>query len=189
MKIVLASGSPRRYELLRMIGLTDFEVIPDTEEEILCDAQNPEQAVCLTALKKAKNVSSKCASGAIIIAADTEVYLDGKPFGKPKDANDAKRMLSELSGKRHTVYTAIAIIHDEDVIIEAEATDVFFRQLSDYEINAYVLTGDPMDKAGAYGVQGRAAVFIERLEGDFFNVMGLPVCRLTVMLRNIGVNL
>ncbi|MCL2226306.1 MAG: Maf family protein [Oscillospiraceae bacterium] len=189
MKIVLASGSPRRLELLRMIGLSDFEVIPDMTEEVLCEGIKPEQTVCKTALAKAKNVSRACDSGCLIIAADTEVYLDGEPFGKPKDAGGASVMLRRLSGKRHTVYTGIAIIYGDDIITASEATEVYFREISESEIKAYVETGEPMDKAGAYGAQGRGAVFIERLEGDFFNVMGLPVCRVSIMLRNLGVDI
>ena len=189
MRIVLASGSPRRYELLKMIGLEDFVVIPDVEDEILYEGITPEQTVCKTALNKARNVAGRCDETDLIIAADTEVFLDTTPFGKPTNADDAIRMLKTLSGKKHTVYTGIAMICGDVIITGAEATDVYFRELSDTEISAYVQTGDPMDKAGAYGVQGRGAVFIERLEGDFFNVMGLPVCRLTIMLRNLGVTI
>jgi len=186
-KIVLASGSPRRRELFKMMGIEDFEVIPDTAEEILLQGYTPEQTVCKTALAKAKNVSQRCEPGRLIIAADTEVYLDGQPFGKPKDNKDAETMLRRLAGRRHTVYTGIAIINGDAVTTAAESTEVFFREISDEEIKSYVQTGEPSDKAGAYGAQGRGAVFIERLEGDFFNVMGLPVCRLSTMLRNVGV--
>jgi len=188
LRIVLASGSPRRYELLKMIGLKDFEVIPDIEDEVLCKGLTLEQTVCKTAMAKAKNVARLCGKDDLIIAADTEVFLDTEPFGKPIDADDAIRMLKTLSGKKHTVCTGIALIYGDAVITGAEVTAVYFRELSDAEVEAYVQTGDPLDKAGAYGVQGRGAVFIERLEGDFFNVMGLPVCRLTTMLGNLGVN-
>ena len=189
MNIVLASGSPRRFELLKMIGLNDFEVMPDTAEEVLCQGLTPEQTVCKTALTKAKNVSNRCGLDCLIIAADTEVYLEGQPFGKPKDVEDAKRMLRTLSGKSHTVFTGIALIHGSEIITGAESTQVYFRELYEAEITSYVKTGEPMDKAGAYGAQGRGAVFIERLDGDFFNVMGLPVCRLTTMLRKLGVTI
>jgi len=189
LKIVLASGSPRRLELLKMIGLDSFEVIPDTQEEVLCQGLTPKQTVCKTALTKAKNVSLRCGKDCLIIAADTEVYLEGTAFGKPKDTKDAHRMLRTLSGRRHTVYTGIALIYKEDIITAAEATEVYFRDISDTEIWDYVKTGEPMDKAGAYGAQGRGAVFVEKLEGDFFNVMGLPVCRLSTMLKNLGVQI
>ena len=189
LKIVLASGSPRRYELLKMMGLEDFEVMADVEEEVLCVGLNPEQTVCKTALTKAKNVARHCTKDSLIIAADTEVFLNAEAFGKPIDENDAIKMLKALSGRKHMVYTGIAMIYGDKIITAAEETAVFFRELSDAEIKAYVQTGDPMDKAGAYGVQGRGAVFIERLEGDFFNVMGLPICRLTVMLRSLGVRI
>jgi len=189
LKIVLASGSPRRYELLKMIGLENFEVMPDMEDEILCTGLTPEHTVCKTALSKAKNVAKRCEETDLIIAADTEVFLGTKPFGKPKDSDDAIHMLKTLSGKKHTVYTGIALVCGSTIVTGAETTSVYFRNLSDSEIRKYVQTGDPLDKAGAYGVQGRGAVFIDRLEGDFFNVMGLPVCRLTTMLRSFGVSI
>jgi len=188
-KIILASGSPRRRELLKMIGIKNFTVIPDKTEEIFASGLTPEQSVCKTALQKAKNVSKQCSKEDLIIAADTEVYLDGMHFGKPKDKEDAEDMLKKLSGRRHTVYTGIALIFGDDIITSAESTEVYFRQLSDKEITNYVRTGEPLDKAGAYGAQGMGAVFIERLEGDFFNVMGLPVCKLTIMLRSLGVEI
>lgn len=188
-KIILASGSPRRRELLEMIGIHDFTVIPDETEEVFASGLTPEQSVCKTALQKAKNVSKLCGKDDLIIAADTEVYLDGMHFGKPKDAKDAEDMLARLSGRSHTVYTGIALISGDDIITGAESTEVYFRQLSGKEITNYVRTGEPMDKAGAYGAQGMGAVFIERLEGDFFNVMGLPVCRLTIMLRSLGLQI
>ena len=187
MSIVLASGSPRRRELLSMVGLTDFKVIPDTSEEIIPTDLSPEQTVCKIALQKAKNVSLSCDFDDIIIAADTLVYLDGRPLGKPDDPNEAAGMLRELSGRRHTVHTGLALLKGSDHVTGAESTDVFFRDLADSEITAYVETGEPMDKAGAYGAQGLGAVFVKRIEGDFFNVMGLPLCRLSIMLRAYGV--
>jgi len=186
-KIVLASGSPRRYELLKMIGIENFEVIADTANEVLPPGLSPEQTVNKVALAKAKNVSKLCGDDDLIIAADTEVYLDGVPFGKPVNEDDAVDMLKRLSGRCHKVYTGIALIYAGTVTTGAEVTTVCFRDISDDEIINYVKTGEPMDKAGAYGAQGRGAVFIERLDGDFFNVMGLPICRLTLMLKRIGV--
>jgi len=187
LKIILASASPRRAELLKMIGINDFEVIADNAEEELTPGLSPELTVCKIALQKAKNVSKRCERDSLIIAADTEVYMDGEAFGKPMDEADAVRMLKRLSGQKHRVYTGVAIISEGVVTTGAEVTDVYFRDLSDKEIEAYVKTGEPMDKAGAYGAQGKGAVFVERIEGDFFNVMGLPVCRLSGLLRKVGV--
>ena len=183
MALVLGSGSPRRLELLRMIGFEDFKVIADTSEEEITPGLSPEQTVCEIALKKARNVSLLCEKDDIILAADTLVYLDGQPIGKPMDAEDAAAILRRLSGRRHTVYTGIALLRGCSHLTDVEMTDVFFREISDEEISAYIDTGEPMDKAGAYGVQGLAAVFIKRIEGDFFNVMGLPLCRLHAMLQ------
>ena len=189
LKIVLASGSPRRYELLKMIGVEDFDVIPDTAEEEIPPNQSPEQTVCGIALQKASNVSRLRGGDDLIIAADTLVYLDGRPISKPADESDAADMLRTLSGRQHTVYTGVAILRGNETRTFAEKTDVYFRELTDSEISGYIKTGEPMDKAGAYGAQGRGAVFIERLEGDFFNVMGLPLCRLSTILRDFGVRI
>ena len=188
MGIVLASGSPRRSELLRMIGIKSFKVIPDTDEEEIVPGLSPELTVCKIALSKAKNVSRLCKDNDIIIAADTLVYLDGYPLSKPCCVNEAAEMLRLLSGRQHSVFTGIALLRGNVHTTGAERTEVFFRDISDREIISYVRTGEPLDKAGAYGAQGRGAVFIERIEGDFFNVMGLPLCRLAIMLRNSGVH-
>ena len=187
MALILASGSPRRLELIKMIGIEDFKVIPDTTVEEISPGLSPEQTVCNIALQKAKNVSLSCDYGDIIIAADTLVYLDGRPLGKPDGPESALAMLRELSGRRHTVYTGVAILRNGTHITVAEATDVYFREMSENEMAAYVESGEPMDKAGSYAAQGRGAVFVERVEGDFFNVMGLPLCRLVMMLREFGV--
>jgi len=170
-----------------MIGVADFRVIPDKSEEMLIPGLSPEQTVCGIALSKANNVSLLCDNNDIIIAADTLVYLDGRPIGKPGSPSDAMGMLKELSGRRHTVYTGIALVRNGAHSLAAEATDVYFRKISDSEIIAYVESGEPMDKAGAYAAQGRGAIFVERVEGDFFNVMGLPLCRLVMMLKEFGV--
>jgi len=187
MSIVLASGSPRRLELLRMIGIKDFRVIPDTSDEKMLPGLSPEQMVCSIALQKAGNVSLLCGDDDIIIAADTLVYLDGHPLGKPVSPEDAAAMLSALQGRRHTVYTGLAILKGRKSVTASEKTDVYFREMSDSEIHAYVESGEPMDKAGAYAAQGRGAVFVERVEGEFFNVIGLPICRLGKILREFGV--
>ena len=183
MRIVLASGSPRRKELLEMIGIKDFTVIPDTSDENITPGLTPEQTVCEIALGKAKNVSTLCEKDDLIIAADTLVYLDNEAIAKPENKADAVEMLRKLSGRCHTVYTGIALLKDEEFVTQAEKTDVYFRELTDEEIFAYIETGEPMDKAGAYGAQGIASIFVKRIEGDFFNVMGLPLCKLSMMLK------
>lgn len=187
MSIILASASPRRAELLKMIGIKDFIVIPSSYEEENSASLSPSENVIQLALGKARNVAAKCGNSDIIIAADTLVYLDDVPMGKPTDKENAKRMLRSLSGRRHTVYTGVAVIKDADTQCSATASDVFFRQLSEREIDAYIATGEPMDKAGAYGAQSIGAYFTERIDGDFFNVMGLPVCQLGLMLKKVGV--
>ena len=186
MSYVLASGSPRRRELLSMIGIEEFRIIVDENDELIPNGLSPEQTVCEIAIGKAKNVSRSCGKFDTIIAADTLVYLDGLPLGKPGGIDDATAMLRSLSGRMHTVYTGIALLKGSKSAVCAEMTRVYFRDISDAEILAYVKTGEPMDKAGGYGAQGRGAVFIERIEGDFFNVMGLPLCRLSMMLKEFG---
>ena len=187
MKLVLASGSPRRRELLDMIGIEGYTIMPDTCDEEIVPGLPPGPTVCGIALKKAKNVSLLCCEDDIILAADTLVFIDGCLLGKPRGAEDAAGMLRRLSGRKHTVYTGVAIVRGDVYMTGAEMTDVYFRDITENEIAAYVSTGEPMDKAGAYGAQGRAAIFIERVDGDFFNVMGLPLCRLSTMLRNFGI--
>ena len=189
MGIILASGSPRRFELLEMIGIKDFKVIADTADEVLTDGISPEEQVKKLSLQKAKNVAKHCLKDDIIIAADTLVYLGNKPLGKPDSRTDAGNKLRELSGQKHSVYTGVTLLKNDTFISEAEKTDVYFRDITEDEIDAYVETGEPMDKAGAYAAQGGAAVFIKRIEGEFFNVMGLPLCRLSEMLKDFGVTL
>jgi len=186
-RIVLASGSPRRLELLEKMGIKDFAVLVDTSEEVITPGLSPEEQVKKLSLQKAQNVAKKCNKDDIIIAADTIVYLDSKPLGKPVSNADAISMLKDLSGRKHSVYTGVTLLRDNKVISHAERTDVSFREVSGSEIEAYVKTGEPMDKAGSYAAQGRAAVFIERIEGDFFNVMGLPLCKVSKMLKEFEV--
>ena len=189
MGIVLASGSPRRLELLKKIGIEDFTVLADTSEEVLTPGISPEDQVIKLSLQKALNVARKCDKDDIIIAADTIVYLDDKPLGKPNSKSDASDMLRALSGRKHSVYTGVTLLRGDKKLSHAEKTDVSFRIISENEIMEYIETGEPMDKAGSYAAQGRAAVFVERIEGDFFNVMGLPLCRLSIMLKEFGVGL
>lgn len=185
MKLVLASKSPRRIQLLRELGL-EFDIIPSEAEAEADPELAPEEAVQKIALSKGLDVARRVPSDALVLAADTLVYLDGEHLGKPRSVEEAKAMLRTLSGREHTVVTGIALIRGDRVLTEAERTEVKFRPLTDDEIDAYVATGEPMDKAGAYGAQGKGALLIEGLRGDYFNVVGLPVCRTALALRKIG---
>ena len=187
MRIILASGSPRRKELLEMLGISDLKIIPAKGEETAPDGLSPEKLVETLAAHKGREVAGLCARDDVIIAADTIVWHHGKVFGKPHSRQQAIDMLRELSGETHQVFTGVCVIKDGAEELEAEMSRVRFRELSDREIEAYVDTGEPMDKAGAYGAQGKAALFVEGIDGDFFNVMGLPLCRLGKMLEKQGV--
>lgn len=138
---------------------------------------------------KALEVAEQCSPGDVIIAADTVVSVDGDILGKPRSEDEARAMLRRLSGREHEVYTGVTVIHAGDIRCAAERTLVRFRAVTGAEIDAYVATGEPMDKAGAYGIQGAAGLFVEGITGDYFNVMGLPVCRLGRMLSDMGVSL
>ncbi|MCI9468305.1 MAG: septum formation inhibitor Maf [Oscillospiraceae bacterium] len=188
MALILASASPRRKQLLTMLGLT-FEVRPAAGEEKLPPGIAPEEAVKRLSAQKAAAVAETCAPGDVVIGADTVVWHGGRILGKPKTEQDAADMLHALSGETHTVYTGVTVLKDGAALSAAEETKVRFRSLPDGEIAAYIQTGEPMDKAGAYGAQGLGALFVEGIEGDFFNVMGLPVCRLGKLLKEVGVTL
>lgn len=182
-KIILASKSPRRYEILKNAGYT-FTVIEAQIDEEVKKSLPPEKAVAEIALQKALYVKNHHNTGdSVILAADTMVYAGGRMLGKPKDDRDAFEMLKMLSGAWHTVYTGYAVINGEKITTGCEETAVKFRELSDKEISDYIASGEPFDKAGAYGVQGRASVFVERIDGDFFNVVGLPICRISRLLN------
>lgn len=187
--IVLASGSPRRRELLERIGVTDFTVRVPEAEESFPEGLTPSQVVEYISREKADAAARLCGSGDIVITADTMVFLGQDRLGKPRDEAHALEMLTALQGRRHTVCTGVTVRQGERSLTESESTAVFFRPASEAELRAYIATGEPMDKAGAYGVQGRGALLVERLEGDFFNVMGLPVLRLSRMLARFGVTL
>ncbi len=187
MKLILASGSPRRRELLGQMGLGEFTVIsPDIDESGWKDLPAGQQVRMLSASKAAAVASGQ--DGAMVIAADTVVVLDGIVLGKPRDRADAVRMLTALSGRRHEVYTGVTVTKDNVTLTEHEITKVTFRTLSREEISHYVDTGEPMDKAGGYGIQKFGALLVEGIEGDYFNVMGLPVCRLGRMLAEFGID-
>ena len=187
MALILASQSPRRRELLVRMGLEEFEVRPAVGEERADPALPPALLVEELSRQKAKEIAAGARPDDVIIAADTVVAIDGQVLGKPRDRAEAEEMLSRLSGRIHTVYSGITVRRGGDVRTEHEATDVVFRTLTREEIAAYVETGEPMDKAGAYGIQGRGCVLVERIHGDYYNVMGLPVCRLALLLRQFGI--
>jgi septum formation protein len=185
-RIVLASASPRRHELLRLIGV-DHDVCPAHLDEAPLSHETPAAHVERLARSKALAVAAREA-GAVVIGADTEVVLDGEVLGKPADRRDAARMLRALSGRTHTVLTAVAVVRDRAVVSGVESVEVTVRPLTDAQIEAYVATGEPMDKAGAYGIQGYGAVIVERVHGDYFAVMGLALGRLVALLGEVGVD-
>jgi septum formation protein len=172
LKLVLASRSPRRAELLKAAGF-EFTIRAADVDETPYDGEDPFVYAVRLAMDKADAVAVN--DGEIVLAADTTVVLDGQIMGKPKDAADATRMLRALSGKRHEVITAICLKRGDDVQTDIASTAVWFAPLSDTEIADYVASGEPMDKAGAYGIQGLASKFIDRIEGSYTNVVGLPV--------------
>lgn len=189
MAIVLASASPRRRELLENVGVKDMVIIPAHGEERAPEGASADEAVMAISRGKALEVAEQCSPEDVIIAADTVVCLDGCILGKPHDEAEAAEMLRRLSGREHEVFTGVTVMRGADVHCGVERTLVRFRALTAAEIAAYVATGEPMDKAGAYGAQGVASLFVEGITGDFFNVMGLPMCRLGRMLSNLGVSL
>lgn len=183
--IVLGSASPRRSEIMKLMGL-EFTVRPAKDEKHPDGLDgDPGEFARVSALYKAANVAERSDAGDTVIGADTVVSIDGRILGKPKDADDAFRMLKLLSGRTHTVFTGYAIIKDDRTVSGYEATLVEFREMTDDEIRAYVKTGEPMDKAGAYGIQGFGCVNVRRIEGDYFNVMGFPACTVYEKLSEI----
>ena len=183
-RVILASQSPRRRELLTLIGVA-HEVRPADIDESHFPGELPVPHAERLARGKAHAIAAH-ETGAVVIAADTIVVVDGDILGKPRDADDAKRMLRRLSGRTHTVYTAIAVARGEATESAVEGVEVTFRALTDAEIADYVATGEPMDKAGAYGIQGYGATIVERVDGDYFSVMGLGLRRLVELLRRVG---
>ncbi|MBO4835165.1 MAG: septum formation inhibitor Maf [Lachnospiraceae bacterium] len=185
-KIILASASPRRRELLTMVGMSFDVIVSDCDENISYDG--PEDIVRKLSRRKAENVADKLkeeAGSHLVVGSDTIVYFNGEILGKPKDEKDAFRMLKELSGCTHVVYTGVTVIDTGSGRTETfcEATKVEFYPVTDEEIKAYIDTGDPLDKAGSYGVQGLGAFLVKRIEGDYFTVVGLPIAHLLQLLR------
>lgn len=188
MGIILASTSPRRKELLERMGL-DFVVRVAHHDETMNPFNNPAEEVARVSALKARAVYPNCLDDDIIISADTIVVCDGLMMGKPHSESEAFSMLRRLSGRDHQVMTGLTILEGECEETTTVTTTLRFRHLSDEEIRAYIATREPMDKAGAYAIQGYAAMFVVGLDGDYYNVMGLPVCTLTLMLRRLGVKL
>ncbi len=183
MKLILASQSPRRKELLGLFHIP-FEIrVADIDETM-----DPAKPACdeVARVSRAKAEAIACEKDDVVIAADTIVVCNGQVLGKPTDENDAYRMLRLLSGRDHQVMTGMCVLRDGIATTCTEITDIHFRELSDREIWNYIHTGEPMDKAGSYGIQGGAALFAEKMAGDYYTVMGLPVCRLGILLRQIA---
>lgn len=185
-KIVLASGSPRRQELLRRMGITDFTVRVPEVEEYFPAGLTPEETVCYISREKSQAVASD--ADEIVITADTMVFLDDKKLGKPADEAEALQMLTALQGRRHTVCTGVTVRQGEKSLTRAQHTDVYFHPATQRELKAYIAGGEPMDKAGAYGIQGRGCVLVEGIDGNYHNVVGLPTCLLAGMLRQVGID-
>ena len=190
MDIVLASHSPRRRMLLEQMGVKGFQIISPEVDERMDGSPPPDQLVEGLARRKAAAVTRRLGGEALVIAADTVVALDGTVLGKPRDGEAAFAMLSRLSGRKHQVYTGVTVGRGEKTVTWHEVTGVTFRALDREEILGYIATGEPMDKAGAYGIQGLGALMVSSIEGDYYNVMGLPVCSLgSVLAGEFGISL
>ena len=182
MNLILASQSPRRRELLGLFRIPFDVRVADIDETMNPDLPADEE---VGRVSRSKAMAIAADENEIIIAADTIVVCEGKVLGKPKTEDEAFAMLRLLSGRDHQVMTGVTVLRDEEIVSFTEITDLHFRELSDQEIARYVASGEPMDKAGAYGIQGGAALFCTHMVGDYYNVMGLPVCRLGQVLRNM----
>ena len=184
MRVILASASPRRRDLLTMVGIA-HEVIPADVDETYGAGEVPRAHAERLAREKASVLAAR-APDAVIIAADTIVVVDGDVLGKPRDADEAARILRRLAGRTHTVFTAVAVARGAKMLSGVEEVGVTFRPLDDATITSYVATREPMDKAGAYGIQGYGAAIVERIDGDYFAVMGLAIGRMLALLRELG---
>lgn len=189
MDIILASQSPRRKELLSQMGLRGFKVTAPEVDETVEEHLPPAQVVEELSRRKALAVASHADTEDLIIAADTVVALEGAVLGKPADQREAFAMLTALSGNRHYVYTGLTVIQGDQMVTQHECTTVTFRELEPEEISHYIATGEPMDKAGAYGIQGLGSMLVSGIEGDYFNVVGLPIFRLSRILAGFGLDL
>ncbi len=182
-KLILASGSPRRRELLERQKI-DFEVVLPEVDEKRVTAETPEELVRKLSAVKCADVAERVGDSVPVVAADTVVEINGRVLGKPHDKREAHEMLRTLSGNSHLVHSGVTVKFRGVSKTISVTTKVFFRELSDTEIENYILSGEPFDKAGSYGIQERGALFVNRIEGDFYNVMGFPVCELFELLRN-----
>ncbi len=185
-QIILASGSPRRKELVARLGL-DFEICPSQIDESQVEKTRPQEVVTKLVRLKAEEVADRKAG--IIIAADTVVSLEQQILEKPADEEEAYSMLKKLSGQEHQVTTGITVISGSEEVTEWQQTTVQFREVDDQEINQYIATGEPMDKAGGYGIQAKGAVFVTGINGCFYNVMGMPLAWLVETLKELGVEI
>ena len=183
--LVLASASPRRAELLTAAGY-DFTIDPADVDESVSAGESPEQYVVRVARDKARAVAGRLGPGALVLGADTTVVADGEILAKPADESDAARMLQTLAGREHDVLTGVAMVYGDREVTEVVSTRVRLLPLDEEDIRWYVGTGEPMGKAGAYGIQGRAARFVDRIEGSWSNVVGLPVATVNEMLKRFG---
>lgn len=187
-KLILASASPRRHEILESVGLSHEISVTDVDETV-DSGLACEDAVKEIARRKAIAALGAAPAESIVLAADTMVEVDGRALGKPTSGADACGMLEMLSGKTHRVFTGIAVSDGKTTVCEAVCTSVTVRELRRDEIEGYVATGEPFDKAGAYGIQGIGGAFISHIDGDYFNVVGLPICRVVEILRDLGISL
>lgn len=197
-RVILASGSPRRRNLLTTLGIK-FEIIESDVDETIIGKPSPQEYVTELAVKKAEAVLERLDTGSrsgklLVLAADTVVAMDSHILGKPQDKDDAKDMLERLSGRSHKVYTGVAVIAVEtdgskSIQTDLDVSDVYFRSLNPKEISAYIQTGEPMDVAGSYALQGIASCFVERISGCVTNIIGLPVPKVVSLLRNNGLSI
>jgi septum formation protein len=189
-KIVLASQSPRRKWLLEQIGL-EFEIIPSNFDENIENKKFSKKLIESIAYEKAKEVAKRVPNDVLIIAADTVVIFKNQILGKPLDEEDAHKMLEKLSNKTHEVITSIAIIdkQEDKTLINSKISKVKFKKLSEREITDYIKTGEPMDKAGSYGIQAYGSLFVEKIDGCYNNIVGLPLNMLSEMLKSFGIHL
>lgn len=185
MEFYLASGSPRRFELLRQIGITPHVIVPEGVEEAGRVWESPSEMVKNLSLEKAREVAGKVPLDGWILGADTIVFQGENIFGKPRNKEDARRILEELSGKTHQVLTGLTLIFQDKLLQSITVTKVHFHTLSESDIDDYLFTGESMDKAGAYGIQGKGAVFVKKIDGCYFNVVGLPLSTLWKMMKEM----
>ena len=185
MKLYLASSSPRRKELLSLAGL-DFTVKVSDVDESFSEGLKPNEVVELLSNRKAEAVKKLVNSDSVVLAADTVVAFDNKILGKPKDEEDAFNMLKMLSGNTHNVYTGVCIAKGDEKVNYSVKSEVKFYELTDEEIREYIATHEPMDKAGAYGIQGKGSLLVEKIDGDYFNIVGLPIASVVRALKKFN---